>query len=120
MADLRRTWNLGTRLRPNANRNTTVSRRVAIAGWGLGAMIIAVIIFVVHAGVSDVWRKTLFYGGAVLALALKAAGWVVALPWGFAPVLAIIGVLTEPDTTASQALDSVPGGGSTIAGGGIS
>lgn len=77
------------------------------AGWGLAGALILLAVLIYRAGLSDTWRKILFYGGALVALALKAAGWVIALPWSFVPVLAAIGVLTEPDSTATAAQDSV-------------
>jgi hypothetical protein len=85
-----------------------------IGGGGLLALALTL-----RAGTGELWRKLIFYGGAVSLGALKVFGIISsgALAWPFIILLGAIGIITDPGTTAtSDTLKAQGLGGNTGAG----
>ena len=68
-----------------------------IVATGIGI----VVALVIRAGAGDVWRKIVFYGGAVTIIFLKITGiFATAISWPYAIVLGAVGVITDAQSTA--------------------
>jgi len=68
-----------------------------IITFGIGLVVAQVL----RAGPGDVWRKVVFYGGAMAIIILKVTGiFATAVSWPYVVVLGAVGVITDASSTA--------------------